>query len=88
MTRSTKFNAHTYAALSVFERPGDIPTIPRGLTLVPPPGPLHQWFSGQFRPAVPRRSLRPTWLAVVAAGVVGTLAGVLIAVLSAPVVGG
>lgn len=34
-----------------------------------------------------RLSLRPTWIAVAMSGIVGTVSGVLIAVLSGPVVG-
>jgi hypothetical protein len=48
------------------------PTVPRGLTLARP---ARRW------------SLRPTWIAVAVAGIVGTFGGVLIAVLSGPVVG-
>jgi hypothetical protein len=73
MTRSTNFKPDTYDMLSVFERPGDIPTMPRGLPVL--------------RPTVSRRALRPTWIAVALAGIVGTFGGVLIAVLSGPVAG-
>jgi hypothetical protein len=73
MTRSINFKPDTYDMLRVFEHPGDIPTTPRGLPVV--------------RPMVPRRTLRPTWIAVAVAGIVGTFGGVLIAVLSGPVVG-
>ena len=75
--RSTNFTAHTWDALAVFgEAP---PTIPRGIPLA------DQLLSSGGRK--PRRfSLRPTWLAVAMAGIVGTIAGAGITVLSAPVV--
>jgi hypothetical protein len=87
VTRSTNFNRATFDALALFSD-GAPPTVPRGLPLLEPPTD-NAWLTTE--PLRPRRRfrirLRPTWVAVAAAGIVGTVSGALIAVLSGPVVG-
>lgn len=88
MTRSTGFTVHTRQALQVFGDP--TPTVPRGMALLPgaPATLADEIFRSAMIPRPRRRGLRPTWTAVAAAGIIGTVAGVLIAVLSSPVVVG
>lgn len=73
------------------------PTVPRGLRIDPWAISQLDTVLAQFKPPTDtawlktessrrRLTLRPTWLAVASAGIVGTISGALIAVLSGPVV--